>query len=183
MTGLYACVRVCVCHRSGYDRGVNTFSPEGRLFQVEYAIKAIDVSARCGTLHAWSLQPWFSPRFSPSLLQLASCAVGVQTSEGIVLGVEKRTTSKLLLQDSVEKILEIDTHVAAAMSGLVADSRTLIEHARVEGQNHRFTYDEPMPVMSLTQSVCDLKMRFGEGRDEHEDDDAPKMVRRARCCC
>lgn len=115
-----------------------------------------------------------------------------------MLGVEKRTTSKLLLQDrcvrscdgarrlcaahlasapiSVEKILEIDSHVGVAMSGLVADSNTLVEHARVEGQNHRFTYDEAIPVSSLTQSICDLKMRFGEG-GQSDADDKPKMVR------
>jgi len=78
--------------RSEYDRGVNTFSPEGRLFQVEYAIEAIK-----------------------------------------------------------QKIAEIDVHVGAAMSGLVADARTLVDHARVEAQNHRFTYDEAIGVEALTQ--------------------------------
>ena len=51
----------------------------------------------------------------------------------------------------MEKIAEIDTHVGAAMSGLVADARTLVDHARVEAQNHRFTYDEPIGVEALTQ--------------------------------
>ena len=101
--------------RSEYDRGVNTFSPEGRLFQVEYAIEAI---------------------------KLGSTAVGISTKTGVVLAVEKRLSSPLLEPDSVEKIMEIDTHVGAAMSGLVADARTLVDHARVEAQNHRFTYDE-----------------------------------------
>ena len=54
---------------------------------------------------------------------------------------------------SVEKIAEIDSHVGAAMSGLVADARTLVEHARVEAQNHTFTYDEPMGVEALTQGT------------------------------
>eukprot|EP01090_Pellita_catalonica_P014373 TRINITY_DN3657_c0_g1_i2.p1 TRINITY_DN3657_c0_g1~~TRINITY_DN3657_c0_g1_i2.p1 ORF type:complete len:247 (+),score=49.71 TRINITY_DN3657_c0_g1_i2:133-873(+) len=121
--------------RSEYDRGVNTFSPEGRLFQVEYAIEAI---------------------------KLGSTAVGIQTSEGVVLAVEKRLTSPLLLPTSVEKVMEIDYHMGAAMSGLTADARTLIEHARVEGQNHRFTYNEPLSLHSTTQSICDLALRFGE---------------------
>ncbi len=124
--------------RSEYDRGVNTFSPEGRLFQVEYAIEAI---------------------------KLGSTAVGVATSSCVVLAVEKRLTSKLLEPDSVEKIMEVDSHVGAAMSGLVADARTLVDHARVEAQNHRFTYDEPMGVEALTQGVCDLALSFGEGDD------------------
>eukprot|EP00545_Synedropsis_sp_CCMP1620_P005528 CAMPEP_0119013638 /NCGR_PEP_ID=MMETSP1176-20130426/8635_1 /TAXON_ID=265551 /ORGANISM="Synedropsis recta cf, Strain CCMP1620" /LENGTH=244 /DNA_ID=CAMNT_0006966743 /DNA_START=81 /DNA_END=815 /DNA_ORIENTATION=+ len=124
--------------RSEYDRGVNTFSPEGRLFQVEYAIEAI---------------------------KLGSTAVGLQTKEGVVLAVEKRLTSPLLDPSSVEKIAEIDAHVGAAMSGLVADARTLVDHARVEAQNHSFTYDEPIGVEALTQAVCDLALSFGEGSD------------------
>ena len=66
--------------RSEYDRGVSTFSPEGRLFQVEYAIEAI---------------------------KLGSTAVGIKTKEGVVLAVEKRLSSKLLIPESVEKIMEV----------------------------------------------------------------------------
>ncbi|KAA0147222.1 hypothetical protein FNF29_07483 [Cafeteria roenbergensis] len=128
-------------NNSGYDRGVSTFSPEGRIFQVEYAMKAIE---------------------------LGSCVVGVTTREGIVLGVEKRITSSLMEKDSVEKVVEIDSHVAAASSGLTADARTLIEHARVECQNHRFTFDEPLRIESLAQSICDLMMSFGEGGEENK---------------
>jgi len=123
--------------RSEYDRGVNTFSPEGRLFQVEYAIEAI---------------------------KLGSTSIGIQTSEGVVLAVEKRITSKLLVPNSVKKILKLDEHIGAAMSGLVADARTLIDHARVETQNHWFTYDERMGVESCVQSICDLALGFGEGQ-------------------
>eukprot|EP00803_Ostreobium_quekettii_P005293 evm.model.scf_37.19 EVM.evm.TU.scf_37.19 scf_37:163835-167639(+) len=125
--------------RSEYDRGVNTFSPEGRLFQVEYAIEAI---------------------------KLGSTAIGVRTGEGIVLAVEKRITSPLLEPSSVEKLMEIDEHMGCAMSGLTADARTLIEHARVETQQHRFSYNEAMPVESCTQSLCDLALRFGEDNDD-----------------
>lgn len=52
------------------------------------------------------------------------------------------------------------------MSGLTADARTLIDHARVEAQQHTFTYNEPIPVESLTQSLCDLALRFGEDDEE-----------------
>ncbi|KAK9287656.1 hypothetical protein L1049_016093 [Liquidambar formosana] len=125
--------------RTEYDRGVNTFSPEGRLFQVEYAIEAI---------------------------KLGSTAIGIKTKEGVVLAVEKRITSPLLEPSSVEKIMEIDDHIGCAMSGLIADARTLVEHARVETQNHRFSYGEPMTVESTTQALCDLALRFGEGDEE-----------------
>ena len=74
--------------RSEYDRGVNTFSPEGRIFQVEYAIEAI---------------------------KLGSTAIGIQTREGVVLAVEKRITSPLIEPKSIEKIFEIDKHVGKLM--------------------------------------------------------------------
>src|SRR3989338_10998795 len=119
--------------RSEYDRGVNTFSPEGRLFQVEYAIEAI---------------------------KLGSTAVAIQAAEGVVVAAEKRLTSVLMEPTSVEKILEVDGHIGVAMSGLTSDGRTLVDHARVECQNHRFSYDEPMLVESVTQSVSDLALRF-----------------------
>ncbi|KAI4826836.1 hypothetical protein KUCAC02_030267 [Chaenocephalus aceratus] len=116
--------------RSEYDRGVNTFSPEGRLFQVEYAIEAI---------------------------KLGSTAIGIQTSEG---------------PNSIEKIVEIDTHIGCAMSGLIADAKTLIDKARVETQNHWFTYNETMTVESVTQAVSNLALQFGE-----EDADPGAMSR------
>ena len=67
--------------------------------------------------------------------------------------------------------MEIDSHVGCAMSGLIADSRTMIDHARIEAQvkyfneNHWFTYDEKIKVTSVAQSVCDLALRFGESAD------------------
>lgn len=91
--------------------------------------------------------------------------MGIQTKDGCVLAVEKRLSSPLLDPRSVEKIAEIDTHIGAAMSGLVADARTLVDHARIEAQNHRFTYNEPLGVEPLTQAVCDLALSFGEGSD------------------
>lgn len=111
-----------------------------------------------------------------------------------MLAVEKRLTSPLLEPSSVEKIMEIDSHIGAAMSGLTADARTLIDYARVEAQvrnrysrirtmalyeemtpsflancfsllqNHAFTFNEPMSVESCTQAICDLALRFGEDR-------------------
>lgn len=124
--------------RAEYDRGVNTFSPDGRLFQVEYAMEAI---------------------------KLGSTAIGICTKEGVILAVEKRLTSSLVEADSVEKIMEIDHHLGAAMSGLVADARTLIDKARMEAQNHLFTYNEPMRVQSISQSISDVAIGFGKGDD------------------
>jgi 20S proteasome subunit alpha 5 len=110
------------------------------------------------------------PPTPSSKFQLGSCAIGVRTSEGVVLAVEKRISSPLLEASSVEKVFEIDSHIGFAVSGLVADARTLVEHGRVECQSHRFTYDEPLRVESLTQALCDLAMSFGEGSEEAEAD-------------
>lgn len=125
--------------RSEYDRGVSTFSPEGRLFQVEYAIEAI---------------------------KLGSTAIGVKTTQGVVLVVEKRITSSLLVPRSNEKVAEIDEHIGCAMSGITADARTLIDHARNVTQDHRFKFNEEMPVESCTQSVCDLALQFGDDESD-----------------
>ena len=66
--------------------------------------------------------------------QLGSTTIGIQTKEGVVLGVEKRVQSPLLESSSIEKIMEIDSHVGCAMSGLTADARTMVDHARVTAQ-------------------------------------------------
>merc|ERR1712190_39256 len=120
--------------RSEYDRGVNTFSPEGRLFQVEYAIEAI---------------------------KLGSTAIGIRTNQGVLLAVEKRGEA-LKIPSSIEKILEIVEHMGCAMSGLTSDARTLVDHARVEAQTHWFTYNERMPVESCVNSVADMALDFSD---------------------
>ncbi|KAK1346961.1 hypothetical protein QTO34_000821 [Cnephaeus nilssonii] len=79
---------------------------------------------------------------------------------GVCLAV-KRITSPLMEPRSIEKIVEIDAHIGCAMSGLIADAKTLIDKARVETQNHWFTYNETM-VESVTQAVSNLALQFGK---------------------
>nr|VZI46527.1 unnamed protein product [Spirometra erinaceieuropaei] len=121
--------------KTEYDRGVNTFSPDGRLFQVEYAIEAT---------------------------KLGSTGIGIKTPEGVVLAVEKRINSPLIVTNSVEKIFKISDHIACAVSGLVADARTLIDRARVETSHHWFVYNEEMNVEDVTQAVSNLALAFGD---------------------
>jgi len=132
------------------DYGVSTFSPEGRLFQVEYALEAI---------------------------KLGSTAIGIQTQEGVLLAVEKRVESKLMIASSMSKVFEIDKHVGSAYSGLQADGRTLVDYARVQAQNYWFTYDETMPVKSITRTVADHMMSFAGDDDDDDEGNSKKMSR------
>ncbi|MGH0185355.1 UNVERIFIED_CONTAM: hypothetical protein FKN15_017998 [Acipenser sinensis] len=123
--------------------GVNTFSPEGRLFQVEYAIEAIKVNRKRIPI--------------VKLYCLGSTAIGIQTSEGVCLTVEKRITSPLMEPNSIEKIVEIDSHIVPCSQFW---------------SNHWFTYNETMTVESVTQAVSNLALQFGE-----EDADPGAMSR------
>ncbi|WP_214400748.1 archaeal proteasome endopeptidase complex subunit alpha [Methanocaldococcus lauensis] len=118
---------------SAYDRAITVFSPEGRLYQVEYAREAV----RRGTT-----------------------AIGITCKEGVVLAVDRRITSRLVKIRSIEKIFQIDDHVAAATSGLVADARVLIDRARLEAQIYRLTYGEEIPIELLAKKICDIKQAY-----------------------
>jgi len=117
----------------GYDRAITVFSPDGRLFQVEYAREAV---------------------------KRGTTAVGIKSTGGVVLLVDKRVTSRLLEVESVEKIFQIDDHIGAASSGLVADARALIDRARVEAQVNDVTYGEPIGIETLAKKVCDHKQVY-----------------------
>lgn len=116
-----------------YDRAITVFSPDGRLFQVEYAREAVK-------------------RGTPS--------VGIKCREGVALMVDKRVSSKLLEPQSVEKLFQVDEHIGVATSGLVADARILVDRARLESQVNRYTYDEPVEVEQLAKRVCDFKQTY-----------------------
>ncbi len=117
----------------GYDRAITVFSPDGRLFQVEYAREAV---------------------------KRGTTAVGLKATDGVVLLVDKRLTSRLLEGGSVEKIFTIDEHIGAATSGLVADARILIDKGRVEAQINKIVYDEPIDIQTLAKRICDFKQAY-----------------------
>ena len=112
----------------GYDRTITMFSPDGRLYQVEYAREAV---------------------------KRGTTAVGIKCRSGVVLLVDKRVGSRLLEPSSIEKIFKIDEHIGVASSGLVGDARALVERARVEAQSNRITYGEPIDVETLAKKLCD----------------------------
>ncbi|MBC7129544.1 MAG: proteasome subunit alpha, partial [Thermoplasmatales archaeon] len=105
--------------RAAYDWEITVFSPDGRLFQVEYAREAV---------------------------KRGTTTVGIKFKKGVALIVDKRITSRLIEPSSIEKIFRIDDHIGCATSGLVADARALVERARIEAQINRLTYDKPIQV-------------------------------------
>jgi len=116
-----------------YDSRTTTFSPEGRLYQVEYAMEAISHAGIC---------------------------VGILAKDGIVLAVEKKITSKLLENISSEKMYKVDDHLACAVAGITADANILINYARLAAQRYTLTYQEPIPVEQLIINICDRKQGY-----------------------
>ncbi|MEC8948633.1 MAG: archaeal proteasome endopeptidase complex subunit alpha, partial [Candidatus Thermoplasmatota archaeon] len=116
-----------------YDRAITVFSPDGRLFQVEYAREAV---------------------------KRGTTTVGVKFKDGVVLIVDKRLSSKLIEPESIEKVFKIDSHIGCATSGLVADARALVDRARVECQVNSFNYEEQIPVETLVKKLCDFKQSY-----------------------
>ncbi len=114
--------------QQAYDRGITIFSPDGRLYQVEYAREAV---------------------------KRGTASIGVRTADGVVLAVDKRIRSPLMERSSVEKIHKADDHVGIASAGHVADARQLIDYARQRAQINRLRYEEPIGVEALTKSVTD----------------------------
>ncbi|MEW6035608.1 MAG: archaeal proteasome endopeptidase complex subunit alpha [Candidatus Micrarchaeota archaeon] len=112
-----------------YDRAITVFSPDGRLFQVEYAKEAVKRGAT---------------------------AVGITCREGVALVAFKSIHSKLVVPESLKKVFTADDHIVVTASGLIADARRLVEIARVDSQRHRITYNEAPTVDSIARSVCDL---------------------------
>lgn len=88
--------------------------------------------------------------------------VGIQTNDGVVLAAEKKIQNKLQIPSSIQKITKIDDNVICTYSGLLSDARALIDHARVEAANHWFTFNEKMPVESISLSVCDIALSFAD---------------------
>ncbi len=117
----------------GYDRAITVFSPDGRLFQVEYAREAV---------------------------KRGTTSLGIRYKDGVLLAVDKRISSRLVEARSIEKIFQIDEHIGVSTSGLVADGRVLVDRARVEAQSNRILYNEPIDIELLAKKLCDFKQLY-----------------------
>jgi proteasome alpha subunit len=119
--------------QQAYDRGITIFSPDGRLYQVEYAREAV----RRGT-----------------------AVVGVRTEGSVVLAADKRAGSDLLEADSIEKLHLVDDHVGVATAGHVADARKLVDLAPRRARVARLRYDQPIGVETLTNDITEQIQQY-----------------------
>jgi len=118
--------------QQGYDRAITVFSPDGRLYQVEYAIETV----RRGAI-----------------------AVGVKCNEGIVIAVEEKPR-KLQISESAQKIFQIDDHVGVAAAGYIPDARSQVDNARFFSQSNKLIYDEPVEVETIAKHLADQCQQF-----------------------
>ncbi|ELZ93019.1 proteasome subunit alpha [Haloferax mucosum ATCC BAA-1512] len=114
--------------KQAYDRGTSLFSPDGRIYQVEYAREAVK-------------------RGAPVL--------GIRTVDGVVLAARRATQSKLMEAESIEKLHKLEDTLGAATAGHVADARKLVDFARTTAQRERLRYGEPIGVETLTKAITD----------------------------
>ena len=117
---------------AGYDRAITIFSPDGRLYQVEYAIETV----RRGTL-----------------------AVGIKSKDGVVLAVEEKAR-KLQSTAVTQKIFQVDDHIGVAAAGYIPDARMQVDHARFAAQSNRLIYDEAVDVEGVAKGIADLAQQF-----------------------
>ncbi|KAK2183042.1 hypothetical protein NP493_326g02010 [Ridgeia piscesae] len=117
-----------------YDSRTTIFSPEGRLYQVEYAMEAIGHAGSC---------------------------LGILASDGIVLAAEKRNTNKLLDEVSYsEKIYKLNEDMACSVAGITSDANVLTNELRLIAQRHLLQYQEPMPCEQIVSALCDIKQAY-----------------------
>ena len=117
----------------GYDRAATMFAPDGHILQVEYAEKTI---------------------------RLGSSSIGIVCKDSVVIVADRRQKDRLLVDESANRINEIDEHIMVVFAGITSDARVLIEKARVLAQQHRVTYDSAPSTEAIVRDIADVKQQF-----------------------
>ena len=118
--------------QQGYDRAITVFSPDGRLYQVEYAIETV----KRGTI-----------------------ALGIKTKYGIIFAADERPR-KLQIIEEPQKLFKIDQHVGVAASGYIPDARSQVDDARFFSQSSKLVYDEPVTVETVAKHIADKCQQY-----------------------
>ena len=116
----------------GYDMTPTMYSPDGRIYQVEYAIETV----KRGTL-----------------------AIGIQAKDGVVIAVEEKTRD-LQVAESTQKIFQVDDHIGVAAAGYIPDARVQVDSARFFAQSNKLTYDESVEVETVAKHLADQSHQF-----------------------
>ena len=116
----------------GYDMTPTMYSPDGRIYQVEYALETV----KRGTL-----------------------AIGIMTKDGIVLAVEEKTRA-LQVEGITQKIFQVDDHIGVAAAGYIPDARVQVDNARYFSQSNKLTYDEPVDIETVAKHLADQNHQF-----------------------
>jgi len=116
-----------------YDKAATMFSPDGRLYQVEYASK---------------------------IVEQGSTGVGIVCADGVVLAADKSIQSKLVIPESIEKIFKVDENIAVVSAGLVGDARRLVGIARRQAQDNKMVYSENIQVEVMAKEIAETKQAF-----------------------
>jgi len=116
----------------GYDMTPTMYSPDGRIYQVEYAIETV----KRGTL-----------------------ALGIKCKDGVIMAVEE-TPRALQVADIAQKIFQVDQHIGVAAAGYIPDARVQVDNARFFSQSTKLTYDEPVEVETVAKHLADQCHQF-----------------------
>ena len=116
----------------GYDMTPTMYSPDGRIYQVEFAIETV----KRGTL-----------------------AIGVKSKEGVVIAVEEKPRA-LQTSNITQKIFQVDKHIGVAAAGYIPDARVQVDNARFFSQGNKMTYDEPVEVETVAKHLADQCHQF-----------------------
>lgn len=116
----------------GYDMTPTMYSPDGRIYQVEYAIETV----KRGTL-----------------------AIGVSSKQGVIMAVEEKPRT-LQTSNVTQKIFQVDYHIGVAAAGYIPDARVQVDGARFFSQGNRMTYDESVEVATVAKHLADQAHQF-----------------------